>query len=343
MKRRALVFAAPREVRITEEPLAEPGPGEITVEAAVSAVSPGTERLVYRGELPPDLPLDGTLPTLAGKAVYPLRYGYAVVGRVARRGAGVPEGWEGRRVFCFHPHASRMNVPLEAAVAVPEDLDTRDAVFLAALETALTLAWDGRPLAGETAVLFGQGIVGVLTAALLSGQGLGRLVTVDPVAGRREASRAAGAQVSLDPAEAAAYLARETAGRGADLVYELSGSPAVLAEAIAACGFGGRVVIGSWYGVRRAPLDLGGRFHRSRIRLIASQVSTLPGHVALRWDRRRRREAAWEFIRRLRPSRFIGREVPLEQAGEVYAELDHGPGPVLQVLFTYGRMPSCTP
>ncbi len=117
----------------------------------------------------------------------------------------------------------------------------------------------------------------------------------------------------------------------------------MLAEALAACGFGGRVVIGSWYGARRATLDLGGRFHRSRIRLIASQVSTLPQTVALRWDRDRRREAAWEFIRRLRPSRFIGREVPLERAEEVYAGLDGEPGAVLQVLLTYGRRPPCTP
>ena len=105
----------------------------------------------------------------------------------------------------------------------------------------------------------------------------------------------------------------------------------------------GRVVIGSWYGVRQARLDLGGRFHRSRIRLIASQVSTLPAHVALRWDRQRRREAAWEFIRRLRPSRFIGRVVPFERAAEVYAELDRGPEAVLQVLFSYGRTAPCTP
>ncbi|MEJ5359181.1 MAG: zinc-binding alcohol dehydrogenase [Desulfobacterales bacterium] len=338
MKRRVMVFAAPREIRIVEEPLPELSPGEVTVETIFSAVSPGTERLVYRGEIPRDLPLDSTIPALAGaRAAYPLRYGYAAVGRVVARGAGVPAGVEGRCVFCFHPHASHMNVPLAAAVPVPEGIDPRDAVFLATLETALTLVWDGRPLAGETAVLFGQGIVGLMTAALLARHPLGRLVTVDPRPARRRFSREVGAHASLAPGEVAARLADETGGRLADLVYELSGDPAVLGEAIAACGFGGRVVIGSWYGTRRAALDLGGRFHRSRIRLIASQVSTLPAHAALRWDRERLREACWEFIRVLRPSRFIGCETPLEAAAEAYAMLDREEGGPLQILLTYRR------
>lgn len=338
MKRRVMVFAAPREIRIVEELLPEPSPGEVTVETMLSAVSPGTERLVYRGEIPEDLPLDSSIPALSRRrAAYPLRYGYAAVGRIVARGAGVPAGVEGSLVFCFHPHASHLNVPLAAAVPVPEGIDPRDAVFLATLETALTLVWDGRPLAGETAVLFGQGIVGLLTAALLARHPLERLLTVDPLPARREASREVGAHASLAPGEVAGYLARETRERLADLVYELSGAPAVLGEAIAVCGFGGRVVIGSWYGTRRAELELGGRFHRSRIRLIASQVSTLPAHVALRWDRERRWQACWEFIRALRPSRFIGRETPFEAAAEAYAILDREEGGPLQILLTYRR------
>ncbi len=337
MKRRVLLFAAPRQIRIVEEPLPEPSPGEVTVETMLSAVSPGTERLVYRGELPAGLPLDDTLPALAGGAVYPLRYGYAAVGRIVARGSGVPAGVEGRWVFCFHPHASHLNVPLAEAFLVPEGIDPRDAGFLATMETALTLVWDGRPLAGETALIFGQGIVGLLTAALLARHPLERVLTVDPRAPRRELSREVGAHASLTPDELPAYLARETRGRLADLVFELSGAPAVLGEAIAACGFGGRVVIGSWYGTRRAALDFGGRFHRSRIRLIASQVSTLPAHAALRWNRKRRREACWEFIRALRPSRFIDQEIPFEAAAEAYAMLESEAQAPLQILFAYRR------
>jgi threonine dehydrogenase-like Zn-dependent dehydrogenase len=123
----------------------------------------------------------------------------------------------------------------------------------------------------------------------------------------------------------------------ADLVFELSGRPSTLNAAIAVAGFGSRVVIGSWYGTKPVEIDLGGHFHRRRIRLISSQVSTLPAHMAPRWDKVRRREAAWDVIRRLRPSRFITHVLPVEHAPEAYEMLDRRPENVLQVVLSYGR------
>jgi threonine dehydrogenase-like Zn-dependent dehydrogenase len=123
----------------------------------------------------------------------------------------------------------------------------------------------------------------------------------------------------------------------ADLVFELSGRPSTLNAAIAVCGFGSRVVIGSWYGTQPAALDFGGRFHRNRIRLISSQVSTLPTHMTARWDKARRREAVWDLIRNIKPSRFITHEVAVQQAADAYELLDRQPEDVLQVVFTYGE------
>jgi len=54
--------------------------------------------------------------------------------------------------------------------------------------------------------------------------------------------------------------------------------------------YSGRVVIGSWYGSKPVQLDLGGAFHRSRIRLISSQVSSLAPELSGRWDKSRRFE-----------------------------------------------------
>jgi threonine dehydrogenase-like Zn-dependent dehydrogenase len=123
----------------------------------------------------------------------------------------------------------------------------------------------------------------------------------------------------------------------ADLVFELSGDPTALNAAIDLTGFGGRIVLGSWYGTEPAVLNLGGRFHRSRIRLIASQVSTLPAHALARWDRERRRETAWEMIRLARPSRLITHEFPVERTAEAYELLDRRPWEALQVVLAYGQ------
>ena len=339
MKRAAVVMQAPRRVVVCREEIPPPGPGEVAVRSSLSAVSAGTELLFYRGEAPPDLPLDGKLPALIGPARYPLRYGYAVAGRVIGLGPGVTGDLAGRRVFCFHPHASRMNFAAADILPIPEDVDDRDALFLANMETAVTLMLDGRPTLGEAVAVFGQGVVGLLATALLARHPLKRLVAVDPIPRRREISLSAGAHAAFDPrqADAPGRLSPDSDEAMADLVFELSGEPSALNAAIAACGFGGRVVIGSWYGTRPAALDLGGRFHRSRIRLISSQVSTLPAEAAARWSKARRSETAWEMIRRVRPARFITHEMPVERAAEGYDLLDRRPEEVLQVVFTYGE------
>jgi threonine dehydrogenase-like Zn-dependent dehydrogenase len=121
----------------------------------------------------------------------------------------------------------------------------------------------------------------------------------------------------------------------ADLVFELSGHPPVLDAAIEAAGFGARIVIGSWYGSKPVAVNLGGAFHRNRIRLIGSQVSTLPPHFLPRWTKPRRFAVAWDMIRRTRPARLITHDLAVERAAEAYEMLDRRPEEVLQVVFTY--------
>ena len=83
-------------------------------------------------------------------------------------------------------------------------------------------------------------------------------------------------------------------------------------------------------------LDLGGRFHRSRMRLIASQVSRVAPELSGRWTSRRRLDVAWEMLRAVRPGRLITHRFPLAQAADAYALLDAQPEQALQVLLTYG-------
>jgi threonine dehydrogenase-like Zn-dependent dehydrogenase len=206
------------------------------------------------------------------------------------------------------------------------------------METAVTLMLDGRPAIGETVAVLGQGVVGLLAAALLARHPLHGLFTVDPLPPRRKASLDIGAQAAFDIPEMEilkSHLSSSTDGAMADLVFELSSDPSALNAAVDLVGFGGRIVIGSWYGTSAAVVHLGGRFHRSRIRMIASQVSTLPTDFSMRWDRARRRKTVWEMIRLTRPSRLITHEIPVEHAAEAYDILDRRPDEALQVVFTY--------
>ena len=171
---------------------------------------------------------------------------------------------------------------------------------------------------------------------------LEKLITIDPFALRRESLNVEGRTskvghfASLD-SSASDFHERLSgyAPEGFDLVYELSGNPSALNDAIAATRFSGRVVIGSWYGDKRAEVDLGGAFHRSRIRLISSQVSTLAPELSARWDKRRRFAVAFDALARIQPQKWITHRFPLSQAAEAYRLLDENPQEALQVIFEH--------
>jgi len=348
MNRQSLYFTG-TDIRIENEPMAGPSSGQLLVRTLCSAISPGTEMLVYRRQVPLDMAVDETIPSLAGTFCYPLKYGYAAVGTVASVGQGVPSNWEGRRVFAFHPHESHFLASPSELTPVPEGVGSDDALFVPTMETALTLLMDGRPVVGEQVAVFGQGIVGLLTTTLLSQIPLTSLVTVDRYPDRRRASLSAGAHAALDPDDPnfdgrlRELVSRGGYYQGADLVYELSGSPAALDHAVAATGFSGRVVVGSWYGDREVTLDLGTRFHRGRISLISSQVSHIGPEFTGRWVQDRRTAVVWDLITRLRPSRFITHRYSFTEAAEAYRMLDTHPQESLQVILTYRSSESREP
>jgi 2-desacetyl-2-hydroxyethyl bacteriochlorophyllide A dehydrogenase len=325
MNRQTVWFTAPERVEVREEIWPRPGLGQVAVRVLCTAISPGTELLVYRGQFPEDMAADETLSALAGALAYPLRYGYAALGEVLEVGPEVEPGWRGRRVFAFQPHASGFTARVDELLPVPDDVSAEDAVFLANMETAVNFVQDGAPLIGERVAVFGQGVVGLLTTAVLSRLPLDDLSVVDGFPQRREQALALGARRAFAPDEAGLL-------RDFDLVFECSGAPAALDPAIAAAGFAGRVVIGSWYGRKRVALDLGGRFHRDRIRLLSSQVSTLDPVLSGRWSKARRLALAWRMLAEVQPSRLVTHRLPLAQAPDAYALLASAPAEALQIL-----------
>jgi 2-desacetyl-2-hydroxyethyl bacteriochlorophyllide A dehydrogenase len=328
VNRRAVVFTGPRRVEVVEEPLEAPPAGHLLVRAAVSAISGGTELLAFRGHIPAELPLDDTLAALEGRTfAHPFRFGYSSVGTVLAVGQGADPAWVGRTVFAFHPHASAFVVPAADVVAVPEGLPPERAALLASMETAVNLVLDGRPLLGERVVVIGQGVVGLLATALLARFPLESLTVIEAQPLRARAARALGAHAALAPGEALPV------GR-ADLVYELSGDPAALDTALAVAGREARVIIGSWYGAKRAPVDLGGAFHRGRISIASSQVSRINPALSARWDRARRFGAAWRALGEIDTGPLVTHRFPLTEAQQAYETLDRSPDRALQVLLS---------
>ena len=334
---RAVWFPARRVAELRRETAPAPGPGEVRVQTTLSAVSRGTEMLVYRGQVPEDLPLD--LPTLAGGYAFPVKHGYAAAGHILDTGPGVQNLSPGDPVFAHHPHQDVFTVPADFPVRLPTGLEPARAVFFANTETALNVVHDTPARLGEAAVVFGAGVVGLLVMGLLKMSGLSPVLAVEPVPGRRRLALEMGADAAFGPDDARGRVFAETGGRGADVAVEASGSGEALGEAVECVAVEGTVVAASWYGAKVVGLPLGGRFHRGRVGIRSSQVGRLAPELSARWDGDRRTEVVLSLLgdRRFPLERLISHTVPFGEAPGVYETLDRGDDGALQVVFDYGE------
>ncbi len=325
---RAVRFVAPYRVELSDVAVGEPKTGEVVVRAEFSGISGGTELLAYRGELDSRLPRDETLDALAGTFAYPFTYGYSVVGRVEASGGGIGEG---ARVFAFHPHQDRFVAAARDVVPLPE-ADARTATLFPLVETALQLVLDTGVRYGELVAVLGLGPVGLLTAILLARSGAS-VVASDLRRWRRETAVACG--IDAVAPEALDDAVRDgSGGRGADVLVEATGNPDVLGERLDLLAPEGVALVASWYGVKPVTLPLGAEFHRRRLEIRGSQVSTL-GSRAGRWDRERRLATTRRLLADLPLSALASHTYPFERAPEAYAALDRGDDGLVHVALAY--------
>jgi 2-desacetyl-2-hydroxyethyl bacteriochlorophyllide A dehydrogenase len=338
MDRFSLLFTKPYQVKIQKEIVQPPGEGQVLVKTLFSSISAGTEMLIYRNNLKKGTLLDTTIPSLSHVFAYPCKYGYSCVGRVIGVGRKVSRQWQGRRVFVFHPHESHFIASPADLIPIPFGMSSKDALFLPNMETALNLVIDGDPVEGEKIVVFGQGVVGLLLTAILAQKPKISLVTIDKYPLRRNMSLCLGADESLaQQTDIRKFLSKNSVGgdTGANLCFEVSGEPDALNAAIQTTGFGGRIIIGSWYGTKKTRLDLGDHFHRNRIHLQSSQVSTIDPRFSSQWTKKRRINVASQMIQKIKPSRLITQIYSFRRAVEAYELLDSHPEKAIQVIFQY--------
>src|SRR5207302_3831076 len=258
MQAKALWYVAPGRAELRAEAVAAPAAGEVRVRALFGAISRGTERLVCEGRVPPGEFQRMRPPFMAGAFPFPVKYGYATVGRVEEGPAALRDAI----VFTLHPHQSLFTVPAEAIVPVPERIPPQRAVLAANMETALNALWDGAPGPADRIAVVGGGVVGLLVARLCARIPGTQVTVVDIAASRGEIAQAFGL----------GFAAPAAAPEGCDLVFHASGTAAGLATALRIAGEEATIVELSWYGAGDVAVPLGEAFHSRRLRLVASQV-----------------------------------------------------------------------
>src|SRR5438105_2520016 len=267
MRGQALWYVAPGRGELREAVVAPAGSGKVRVRALFGAISRGTERLVLAGRVPESEFDRMRPPFMGGSFPFPVKYGYATVGRLEDGPA------LNQLVFALHPHQTLFTVPAEAVHPVPAAVPASRAVLAANMETALNAVWDGAPGPADRIAVVGAGTVGLLVARLCGRLAGVDVTVIDIVSSRAEGARALG--LSFRPPEAAPA--------DCDLVFHASGSAAGLATALRCAGDEATVVELSWYGAGEIAAPLGDAFHSRRLRLVSSQVGKVSPSPRSRW------------------------------------------------------------
>jgi 2-desacetyl-2-hydroxyethyl bacteriochlorophyllide A dehydrogenase len=258
---RAFWLTEPGRGEIRDVELPERGPGDVLVRTRYSAVSAGTESLVFRGGVPRNQHEVMRAPFQEGNFPGPVKYGYLNVG-VVEQG---PAELVGRDVFCLYPHQTAYVVPADAVVPVPESVPAARAVLAGTVETAVNALWDAAPMIGDRIAVVGAGMVGCCVARLLARMPGTRVCLVDVDQKRAEIAASLGVR----------FASPEAAEGDCDLVIHASASEAGLARSLELLAPEGVVVELSWYGDRVVRLPLGERFHSQRLTIRSSQVGTV--------------------------------------------------------------------
>jgi NADPH:quinone reductase-like Zn-dependent oxidoreductase len=324
---RAFWLREPGAGEIRPVPLATPAADEVLVRTLRSAISRGTESLVFDGRVPVGQYAAMRAPFQDGDFPGPVKYGYLSVG-VVEDG---PPGLRGRTVFALHPHQTAYVVPAAAVSVVPDGVPPERAVLAGTVETAVNALWDAAPLVGDRVAVVGAGMVGCCVARLLAripGVSV-TLVDIDPQ--REDVAAALGV----------GFASPDQAGGGCDLVFHTSASSPGLQRSLELLAPEGTVVELSWYGDDVTTVSLGGAFHSGRLTVRASQVGRVP---AARRDRRTtadRLALALELLHDPAFDALLTGESRFEELPEVMPRLARGelPGLCHAVVYDAGEVP----
>lgn len=342
--------------------------GQVLIRTSRTLVSAGTERMlvefgkagwIQKARQQPDkvrmvldkVRTDGLQPTIQAvlnKLDQPLPVGYCNVGRAVAVGAGVSGFAVGDRVVSNGKHAELVSVPANLCARVPDAVSDEEAAFTVLGAVALQGIRLVQPTLGETVVVIGLGLIGLVTVQLLRANGC-RVLGVDFDQDKLRLAGQFGAGVvdlsaGQDPVAAAREYSR---GRGVDavLVTASTASSEPIRQAAQMCRKRGRIVLVGVTGLELSRAD----FYEKEL-VFQVSCSYGPGRYDptyeekgndypigfVRWTEQRNFEAVLDMMadRRLDVRPMISHRFDIRDAEQAY-ELVGGSGPSLGILLRY--------
>lgn len=345
-----LQLIAPGEITFVqyEDPALQSG--EVRARAIMSGISHGTEMNLFTGNNPfVEKEFDKELRLFVPRKeplIDSVLLGYEWVGEVIDIGPDVSRFEVGERVHLplRHRQTHTFHEDLDTALGhvspLPAGIQPEQASFLALAGVALQAVHDAHIKLGDSVVVFGMGVIGLLALQLAKLDGASWVAAVDPLKSRRELALRFGADSAHDPtAEDVAFVIKaNTPLHGADVAIEFSGNYGALNDAIRVVQMGGTVVAGGFYRGGGTPLTLGAEWHHNRVTLLSSMgVWDCPHRDHPTWNRERIHQAATELIAsgKLITDGLITHRISFEKAAEAYQLIQSHPEDAIKVLLTY--------
>jgi NADPH:quinone reductase-like Zn-dependent oxidoreductase len=326
-------------VRYDPAPLAE---GHVRIRTLRSAISSGTEMTLY-GRAATNVYLhkrwneelrifERGAPSMA----YPLVIGYRSAGKVVDSQS--PEVAPGLRIYGSWRHTELTALPASVAIRqqLPDSLSWDDGVDIAQMGPICVnaVAYGEGAQAGHPAVVFGAGVVGLLTAQLVRAAAADPVYVVDRLPQRLEIAASLGCEPVDASAEedVAAALKQRHGSEGIPVAWECTGSTRALHEAVRVVRRRGRVVAVGFYQGEATGLVLGDEFHHNGIQIVCGQIGNL--HPGQSWESLRAETLRLAQAGQLVLGGLPRLTLPVEEADRGFAALQP-PADVLQVALTY--------
>jgi len=355
---------------IADVPCPQIKAGYLLIQTKASLVSAGTEKMLVefakanlfdKARQQPDkvrqviqkIKTDGLLPTIETvhtKLDQPLPLGYCNAGMVIEVGKGV-EGFNvGDRVVSNGPHAEVVCVPKNLCAKIPTGVADEEAAFTVLASISLQGIRLAKPTLGETFVVTGLGLIGLITVQLLKAHGC-KVIGIDLDEYRLKLASRFGAEViNIKTDDPLAKATAMTNGRGVDgvLITAATKSSEPVHQAAQMCRKRGRIVLVGVTGLELSRAD----FYEKELTFQVS-CSYGPGRYDplyeekgidyplgfVRWTEQRNFEAILDMLadKRLDVTPLISHRFDINNAAEAY-ELLNGKGPSLGIIITYPQV-----
>lgn len=320
MKVKQIAFTKPCVAELTEIEVGTPKVNEVQVRLAVSTISSGTERANLIGD-----PNIG--PNSAGTVFFPRVLGYSSSGVVEAVGEGVTDFKIGDRVaMSWSTHTQVLNIDQDCVYKLPDNVSFKDGALLHISIFPLAAIRKCHLEIGESAIVMGMGVFGLVAIPLLKAAGAVPIIAVDPIPEKREKALVVGADYALDPfAENFARTVKEITNGGAKVGIEVTGVGTGLDGILDCMARFGRVALLGCTRNKEFTIDYYRKVHGPGITLVGAHTQARPDYESHNgwWTQRDDINAVMKLTEmdRIKLSDIIDEiHSPLE-APEVYSRL----------------------